>query len=101
MVIADKGYDTDEFLAALEAKGLHSGVIKKNNRKDKNKDFDKWLSKIRSPFEGLFNHADKSVRYFRGLNTVAFHQTLDAITQNFKTLLNIDDYLFERGIRVS
>ena len=29
MVIADKGYDTDDFQKALLEKGLHSGVIKK------------------------------------------------------------------------
>ena len=52
MVIADKGYDTDDFQKALLEKGLHSGVIKKNNRKSKIKELDKWLTKLRSPFEG-------------------------------------------------
>jgi hypothetical protein len=70
---------------ALSGKGLHSGVIKKNNRKDKNKDLDLWLTKRRSPFEGLFHYADQFVRYFRGLTKVTFHQTLDAISQNLLT----------------
>lgn len=87
MVIADKGYDTDDFLKALQDKGLHSGVIKKNNRKNKIKDLDKWLTKLRSPYEGLFSKADKCVKYFRGLAKVTFHQALDAICQNLKTLL--------------
>ena len=101
MVFADKGYDTTDFLQALSDKGLHSGVIKKNNRKDKNKDLDLWLTKRRSPFEGLFHYADQSVRYFRGLSKVTFHQTLDAISQNLKTLVNIYDHLSFLGIRVS
>jgi IS5 family transposase len=100
MVIADKGYDTDDFQKALLEKGLHSGVIKKNNRKSKIKELDKWLTKLRSPFEGLFFHADKSVRYFKGLSKVTFHQTLDALTQNLKTLLNLSKTRFQ-GIRVS
>ena len=101
MIFADKGYDTADFLQALSDKGLHSGVIKKNNRKDKNKDLDLWLTKRRSPFEGLFHYADQSVRYFRGLTKVTFHQTLDAISQNLKTLVNIYDHLSFLGIRVS
>lgn len=101
MVLADKGYDTDDFQAALSEKGLHSGVIQKNNRKSKNKYLDQWLTKLRSPFEGLFNHADKCVRYIRGLDKVTFHQTLDALAQNFKTLVNIEPLLLQQGIRVS
>jgi IS5 family transposase len=86
MVFADKAYDTNEFQATLVAKGLHSGVIKKNNRKDKNRDKDRWVSSMRMPFEGLFSKADKRAPY-RGLAKVEFHQTLDAFVQNCRRLV--------------
>ena len=88
IVFADKAYDTEEFLTALKEKGLHSGVIKKNNRKDKNRDKDRWVSSMRMPFEGLFSKADKRIPYI-GIAKVEFHQTLDAFAQNFKRLIKM------------
>lgn len=88
MVFADKAYDTEDFLTALASKGLHSGVIKKNNRKDKNRDKDRWVSSMRMPFEGLFSKADKRAPYI-GIAKVEFHQTLDAFVQNCKRLIKI------------
>ncbi len=88
MIFADKAYDTEEFLEALKELGLHSGVIKKNNRKDKNIDKDRWVASMRMPFEGLFSKADKRAPYI-GLAKVEFHQTMDAFVQNFKRLIKI------------
>jgi transposase, IS5 family len=49
MVVADKGYDTNDFHEAVRSKNFHNGVIKKNNRKDKARDKDRWISSIRMP----------------------------------------------------
>jgi transposase, IS5 family len=89
MVVADKGYDTNDFHEAARSKNLHNGVIKKNNRKDKHRDKDRWISSIRMPFEGLFSKASKRTPYI-GIEKVEFHQTLDALVQNFKRLMKID-----------
>jgi IS5 family transposase len=88
MVCADKGYDTNATNKLLQERNLHSGIIKKNNRKNKDTDKDRWLTSIRMPYEGLFSKADKRTLY-RGLNKVSFHQTLDALCQNFKRLIKV------------
>jgi hypothetical protein len=36
---------------SMKANSCHSGAIMKNNWKEKNKEKDKWISKLRSPFE--------------------------------------------------
>ncbi len=88
MVFADKGYDTNSTNEMLARKNLHSGIIKKNNRKNKDPDKDRWLTSVRMPYEGLFSKADKRTPY-RGLAKVSFHQTLDALCQNFKRLVKL------------
>lgn len=88
MLFADKAYDTNAIRELLSKRNIHSGIIKKNNRKDKDRDKDRWLTSMRMPFEGIFNFVDKVTPY-RGLKKVAFHQTLDALTQNLKRLLKV------------
>jgi len=88
MLFADKAYDTNAIRDLLRDKNIHSGIIKKNNRKDKDRDKDRWLTSLRMPYEGIFNFADKITPY-RGLQKVSFHQVLDALTQNLKRLLRI------------
>jgi transposase, IS5 family len=65
MVVADKGYDTNDFHEAVRSKNLHNGVIKRTTEK----------IKIETKIDG-------------------FHQleclTLDALVQNFKCLMKID-----------
>ena len=100
MVIADKAYDTNTFREQLKARNLHDGVIKKNNRKDKNRDKDKWISSMRMPFEGLFGHAVKRTKYI-GIAKVSFHQYFDAFTQNMKRLLKIQDKCAYLAIKIT
>lgn len=88
MVLADKGYDTNATNELLQERNLHSGIIKKNNRKNKDRDKDRWLTGMRMPYEGLFSKADKRTLY-RGLDRVSFHQTLDALCQNLKRLIRV------------
>jgi IS5 family transposase len=90
MVFADKGYDTNSTNELLKGKNLHSGIIKKNNRKNKDPDKDRWLTRVRMPYEGLFSKADKITKY-RGIEKVSFHQTLDALCQNFKRLIRLTE----------
>jgi hypothetical protein len=39
---------------SMKANSCHSGAIMKNNRKESNKEKDKGISKLRSPFENTF-----------------------------------------------
>jgi transposase len=52
-LIADKGYDSDEFRDALEAKGIAPCIPPKSNRKD-DIPYDPELYKTRSKIEIMF-----------------------------------------------
>lgn len=58
---ADKGYVG--VLPEMQRRGVHAMVIKRNNMKDKNVDLDRWLSKLRAPYERTFSKQNKRVRY--------------------------------------
>ncbi len=88
MVIADKGYDTEFAKTVAKKKGCHFRPIKKINRKDKNKDFDSWLSKVRMPYESTFSKSHKRTKY-RGVAKVQFQVLAEAIAHNLKRLIKI------------
>ena len=54
MVLGDKGYCTKEAQMTMRRQGCHSGAILKNNMTGKDFKKDKFLTKIRMPFEGCF-----------------------------------------------
>jgi len=56
--------------------------------KRKNKDKDKFISRLRMPFENVFSKMDKRVRY-RGLKKVQFQVTMQAMAFNFKRIIVI------------
>jgi len=85
MVFGDKGYSTKAVEAVLEAKGCHSGIIRKNNDPKKNKEKDIWLTKLRMPFESTFAAMPKKTKY-KGLAKTQFQAILEAIVFNFKKL---------------
>jgi len=85
-VYADKGYCVTPAKDALKRKACHDATIKKNNMKGKNKDKDRWISGIRSPYERVFAHRNKRVRY-RGLEKVQFQVGIRALTFNLKRLM--------------
>ncbi len=88
MVIADKGYDTQAAYETARKKGCHFRAIKKINRKDKNKEFDSWLSKVRMPYECTFSKFSKRTRY-RGIAKVQFQVIAESIAYNLKRLIVI------------
>jgi IS5 family transposase len=73
---------------AMKKRGAHSAAILRNNMKSKNKDLDKWRSKMRSPFECIFSKFEKRARY-RGLAKMQFQLFMDAIVWNVKRLVVI------------
>lgn len=88
MVIADKGYDTKTAYEIARKKGCYLRAIKKINRKDKNKDFDSWLSKVRMPYESTFSKLHTRTKY-RGIAKVQFQVVAEAIAHNLKKLIRI------------
>ena len=61
-------------------------AIKKNNMKNKNKDLDKWITKLRAPYERVFSHKRKRTRYV-GIIKNQFTSFMEAICYNLKRLV--------------
>ena len=89
---ADKGYCTKPCQDEAKRRGLHLAAVKTNNMKTKNKDLDKWYTKIRAPYEHVFSRRNKRVRYI-GIAKNQFAAFMHAICFNLKRLvvLNIPD----------
>lgn len=90
MIIDDKGYDTNDAQDEIKRRDCHSGTIQKNNRKTKNRDKDKFLSKLRMPFEGIFSKTSKRAKYC-GLRKVHFQVLAESIVHNLKRLITVGE----------
>ena len=88
-VYADKGYCVDSAKQACAIKGVHVAAIQKNNMKGKDKDKDRWLSGIRSPYERVFSQQARRVRY-SGVSNNQFAEFMYAICFNLKRLTVLD-----------
>lgn len=86
MVFADKQYCCKKAQNIMKANNCHSGAILKNNMLQKNKDKDRWLSRMRASFEGVFSKLKNRARY-RGLAKVQMQAFWEAIVFNVKRLL--------------
>lgn len=86
-VCGDKGYVGA--LGEMRRRGVHAMVIKRNNMKDKNADLDRWLSKLRAPYEGTFSKQNKRVRY-KGVVKNQGAEFLYAVAFNFRRLLALN-----------
>lgn len=87
-VFGDKGYCIRPAQRTLKRKGCHDATIKKNNMLGKDFKKDGWLSAMRSPYERVFAHRNKRVRY-RGVEKVQFQVGIRALVFNFKRLMNL------------
>ena len=85
-VFADKGYCVNPAKSTLKRKNCHDATIKKNNMKGKDRRKDGWLSAMRSPYERVFAHRNRRVRY-RGLEKVQFQVGIRALTFNLKRVI--------------
>jgi IS5 family transposase len=83
-VTGDKGYIGA--IREILRRGLHPMVIKRKNMEDKNIDLDRWISKLRAPYEGVFSKQNKHVRY-KGVVKNQGAEFLYAIAYNFRRLL--------------
>jgi len=88
MVFTDKLYDRKDVDRVLKAHGCHPATIRKNNSKRKNRDLDRWRSRVRMPFEGVFSKVEKRARY-RGTAKVVFQNFFEAIVHNLKKAVTI------------
>jgi transposase, IS5 family len=81
----DKGYCTKPAKQAAARKQVYLAAIKKNNMKEKNQDLDRWISKIRAPYERVFSKLNHRVRY-RGIKKNQFAAFMQAMAFNLKRM---------------
>ncbi|MFC1659569.1 transposase [Pseudomonadota bacterium] len=87
-VYADKGYCDKNAKKAVAKRNLHLAAIKKNNMKDK--DLDRWYSKIRAPYERVFSKTNHRVRY-KGIEKNQFTAFMESIVHNLKRLVMLNE----------
>lgn len=88
MVFTDKLYDCRKADFIFQANNCYAGTIRKRNNKNKNRDLDRWRSKIRMPFEGCFSKLRKRAK-FRGLEKVVMQGFMEAICHNLRKAIAI------------
>ena len=88
-IYSDKGYCTNQANRDAMRRGCYLSAIKKNNMKGKNKEKDRWVSHLRSPYERVFVAKSKRVRY-RGVMKNQFAAFMQAICFNLKRLVALD-----------
>ena len=88
-VYADKGYCTKHAKQATAKRGCHLAAIKKNNMLEKNKDQDRWYTKIRAPYERVFSQQRRRTRYC-GVAKNQFAEFMSAICFNLRRLAILD-----------
>lgn len=84
-IYGDKGYCTLPARKAAAKHNCHLAAIKLNNMKTKNRDQDRWHSKLRAPYERVFSKMAKRVRY-RGIEKNQFAAFMHAICFNLRRL---------------
>lgn len=88
MVFTDKLYDRKDVDRVLQAHGCHPATIRKHSSKQKNRDLDRWRSRVRMPFEGVFSKVEKRARY-RGTAKVVMQNFFEAIVHNLKKAITV------------
>ena len=87
-VTGDKGFVGA--LPIIEQNNCHPMIILKSNMRQKNKDKDRFVTKLRSPFESVFSKQEKRTRY-KGIYKNQSAEFLYAIAFNFRRLLVLEN----------
>jgi IS5 family transposase len=87
-VNGDKGFVGA--IPLIEQSNCHSMIILKNNMKEKNRDKDRFLTKLRSPFEGVFSKQEKRTRY-KGTLKNQVSEFLYSMAHNFRRLIVLEE----------
>ena len=93
-VYADKGYCSKNAQQLAKGRQVHLAAIKKNNMKEKNRDLDKYYSKIRAPYERVFSRQHRQVRYV-SIAKNQFSEFMFAICFNLRRLCVLNPPVLE------
>jgi IS5 family transposase len=88
-VYADKAYCVEPAKTAAARRACHLAAPKRENMHGKNKDQDRWYTRIRAPYERVFAHQSKRVRYV-GIAKNQFAAFMHAIAFNLKRISTLD-----------
>jgi len=89
VVFSDKGYCTKDAQQIIQSRFCQDGSIKKNNMKGKDKDLDRWRTKMRMPYERVLSKTRKRVRYI-GIAKNQFYGFMEALAHNIKRLVVLE-----------
>ena len=91
IIFTDKGYCMNQCKKESRINGSELAAIKKNNMKGKNRDQDRFRSRLRSPYERVFSKQRKRTRYI-GVVKNQFSGFMESLCFNLKRLvvLNIE-----------
>ena len=87
-VMGDKGFVP--IVDYIRKHGLHPMILLRNNMSAKIAELDKWISKLRSPFERTFSKQNKRVRY-RGVAKNQGAEFMYAIAYNMRRMLVLEN----------
>jgi IS5 family transposase len=87
-IYADKGYFPAPARISAAKAGCLLAAIKRNNMVGKNRDLDRWISRVRAPYERIFARIRKRVR-FKGVVKNLFSAFMQAIAINAVRLLTL------------
>lgn len=88
-VYGDKGYCDKNAKKVAARNNFHLAAVKKNNMKEKNKDLDKFYTRMRCPYERVFSKSSHRVRY-SGIAKNQFTAFMEAICFNLKRWVVLD-----------
>jgi IS5 family transposase len=88
MIFADKLFDVRKAYPILKKRKCRAAIIKQKNNQTKNKDLDRWRSKVRMPFEGIFSKLRKRAK-FRGRVKVLAQCYFEALCHNLKKAVTV------------
>jgi IS5 family transposase len=88
MIMADKAYCIKPVQDIMKKNGCHFGAILKENMIGKNRDKDRFLTRLRMIYEGVFARMSKKVRY-RGLAKTQAQCFMQSFAYNLKRLIKI------------
>lgn len=88
----DKGFCGKRAEKEALKKGCHPRFMKRNNMKEKDRDLDRYLTKIRAPYERVFSQDNKKAGY-EGIRKNFFGEIMTSIAFNCKRLVSIQEQI--------
>ena len=88
----DKGFCGKRSEKEAQKRFCSPRFIKRNNMIEKNFDLDRYLTKIRAPYERVFSQDNKKARYI-GIRKNLFAEIMESLAFNCKRLIRIRDQI--------